>query len=66
MDMQYYKNHNGYLYAFVGYDTYSKYLSSWPLLNRQMGTVLEGLQEIVNSLPFAIATIYWDKVGILP
>lgn len=64
MDMQYYKEHNRYLYALLGYDTYSKHLSSWPLLNRQMGTVLEGLQELLNSLPFQISTIYWDKVRI--
>lgn len=62
MDMQSYGAENTYLYALLGYDTYSKHLSSIPLLNRQMGTVLKGLQEIVNCLPFSISTIYWDKV----
>ena len=65
MDMQYYGKHNRYLYALLGYDTYSKYLSFQPMLNRQMATVLAGLQDIVNGLPFSLSTIYWDKVSLL-
>ena len=64
MDMQWVKEENdGYLYALISYDTYCKYLSSFPLRNRKPESVIEGLEDLVENLPFAILNIYWDKEG---
>ena len=64
MDMQWVKDENdGYLYALVSYDTYSKYLSSFSIRNRKPESVIEGLDDLVQNLPFSILNIYWDKEG---
>jgi hypothetical protein len=64
MDMQRHREDNdGFLYALLSYDTYSKYLSSFPIKDRTPPSVLAGLQDLVSNLPFSIANIYWDKEG---
>lgn len=65
MDMQRVKEENdGYLYALVSYDTFSKYLSAVPMRNRKPESVLEALGNMLEALPFPIQAIYWDKVCI--
>ena len=62
MDMQWCRGENdGYLYSLLSYDTYSKYLTSFPMKNRSIASVIEGLEDLVSNLPFSIARIYWDK-----
>lgn len=64
MDMQRNREENdGYLYALLSYDTYSKYLTSYPIKDRKPQSVIDGLTELVSSLPFSIANIYWDQEG---
>lgn len=64
MDMQRHKAENdGYLYALLSYDTYSKYLSYFPIKDRKPPSILAGLRDLVYNLPFSIANIYWDKEG---
>ena len=64
MDMQWVRAENdGYLYALLAYDTYSKYLTSFPMKNRKPESVLDGLEDLVANLPFSILNIYWDKEG---
>ena len=64
MDMQRYRKENdGYLYSLLTYDTYSKFLTSFPIQNRKPESVLAGLENLVQTLPFAIVNIYWDKEG---
>ena len=64
MDMQRHRAENdGYLYALLSYDTYSKYLSSYPLKDRKPISVIVGLKDLIANLPFSIANIYWDKEG---
>ena len=64
MDMQRYREENdGYLYSLLAYDTYSKFLTSFPIKDRKPESVLAGLENLVNTLPFAIVNIYWDKEG---
>jgi hypothetical protein len=53
----------GMRYALLGYDTYSKYAISHALANRTPTSVLQGLEHIILSVPFAIVRIYWDKEG---
>ena len=64
MDMQRYREENdGYLYSLLAYDTYSKFLTSFPIKNRKPDSILAGLEDLVQTLPFAILNIYWDKEG---
>ena len=62
MDMQRYRDSNSYLYVFLAYDTYSKYLQGVPMNNRKPESILEALNTILDG-PIGIATIYWDKEG---
>ena len=56
-------DNDGYHYAFLSYDTYSKYLSYYPMKDRQPPSVIDGLEDLVSNLPFSIANIYWDREG---
>ena len=61
MDMQWVKEYNEYSYVLLSYDTYSKYLTGFPLLNRQPPAIEAGLEALLKG-PLPIYTIYWDKV----
>jgi hypothetical protein len=64
LDLQPFVSENdGYKYLLVGVDTYSKYLSTWPLKDRKPDSVLYALQKMISDLPFEIKTIYWDEEG---
>ena len=64
MDMQRNKEENdGYLYVLLSYDTYSKYLSWYPIRDRKPQSVIDGLTDLIANLPFSILNIYWDKEG---
>lgn len=64
MDMQNVVGENdGFKYAFLSYDTYSKYTSGWPMVDRTPSSVLSALENCVSTSPFEISTIYWDKEG---
>jgi hypothetical protein len=64
MDMQKHRAENdGYLYAILSYDTYSKYLTSYALKNRSKEAILKALEDLIGTLPYSISTIYWDKEG---
>ena len=64
MDMQRFKNDNDdYLYVLLCYDTFSKYLTSFPMKNRKPESVLAGLEALLQQAPFTVVTIYWDKEG---
>ena len=66
MDMQRVAEGNDdYRYALVAYDSFSKFLWTRPLANRKPESVLAALQELKAELPFAIGSIFWDKVGSL-
>lgn len=54
---------DGYRYVLLSCDTYSKYLSSFPMKTRKPEDVVAGLEALVRSLPFTITNIYWDKEG---
>ena len=63
MDMQKVAEENDdYRYVLVAYDTFSKYLWTLPLPNRKPDSIMDGLETLLKDLPFAITTIYWDKV----
>lgn len=63
MDMSRFLEHNNYYrYILLGYDSYSKFVTSHPLKTREPLEVLSALQEFIHDLPFSIAAIYWDKV----
>ena len=64
MDMQWVKDENdGYLYSLISYDTFCKYLTTFPLRNRKPDSIIEGLEDLIENLPFSILNIYWDKEG---
>ena len=64
MDMQRFREENdGYMYSLLSYDTFSKYLTSFPLKNRKPDSIQAGLEHLVQTLPFTILNIYWDKEG---
>ena len=64
MDMKRYGDaNNGYLYSLLGYDTFSKYLTSTPMKNRKPASVITALTALVETLPFTILNIFWDKEG---
>ena len=54
---------NGYRYALLSYDTYSKYLVGYPIKTKKPEPILAGLKDLYQGLPFSISTIYWDKEG---
>ena len=56
------QDNDGIRYALIAYDTYSKYLWTCPLRDRKPDSVLDGLRELKDDLPFRIHNIYWDKV----
>ncbi len=62
-DMQRFKPYNDYAYILLGYDSFSKYLTAVPLKNRKPETIESALTSILENLPFAINTIYWDSEG---
>lgn len=64
MDMQKHVAENdGYKYAFIGYDTYSKYLTWFPLKNRKPSSIVAALVDLYNNLSFTLINIYWDREG---
>ena len=64
MDMQLCRPENdGYLYSFLSYDTYSKYLTSFPIMNKKPESAISGLEDLIAKLPFGISRIYWDREG---
>ena len=64
MDMQHSRSENdGYLYAFLSYDTFSKYLIAFPIKNRKPPSIISGLEHLVSEAPFPISRIYWDREG---
>ena len=62
-DLQSFKADNQHLYVLLAYDTFSKYLSGVPLLNRKPDSVQAGLEALIASSPFEWKRIYWDKEG---
>ena len=64
MDMQRFAHaNNGLKYVLLGYDTYSKYSSAFALKDRTPPSVIKGLAYFIQTLPFSIKQIYWDKEG---
>ena len=64
MDMQQCRAENdGYLYAFLSYDTYSKYLTSFPIRNKKPESAILGLEDLVARAPYTVSRIYWDREG---
>jgi hypothetical protein len=62
MDLPRFVNENdGYRYVLLGYDTYSKFLTSIPLKRRTTDALLAGIEYLRESSPFAIRSIYSDK-----
>jgi hypothetical protein len=62
-DMQRLETSNATLYILLAYDTFSKFLSGVPLLNRKPASVEAGLKRLIDASPFPWAAIYWDKEG---
>ena len=62
MDMQR-DAEDGFKYVLVSYDSYSKYLSTFPMKDRKPSSVIAGLEYLVSSLPFKISNIFWDREG---
>jgi transposase InsO family protein len=64
MDMQkHVKENDGYKYAVLGYDTYSKFLAAEPIKDRTPHSVITALDAILTKLPFQLRNIYWDREG---
>jgi hypothetical protein len=63
MDMQRLRDSNQHLYVFLSYDTFSKFLTGVPLLNRQPVSVQGALEATIEASPFPWEAIYWDKEG---
>ena len=56
-------DNDGYKYALMGYDTYSKYFITFALKNRKPDSIVDGLEFFEEALPFSIGNIYWDREG---
>ncbi len=66
MDMQWCREENdGYLYSLLSYDTYSKYLTSYPMKSRSTESIINGLRHLVDNLPFSIVRLYSDQEASL-
>ena len=66
MDMQKFAEENqGYKYVMLAYDTYTKFLAGYPLLDRSTASILQACQTMQDSLPFHITCIYSDKESAL-
>lgn len=63
MDMSRQSHANRHRYVLLAYDTFSKYLSGVPLLDRREESVRGALGSLMTAAPFPWAKIYWDKEG---
>ena len=63
MDLRRFEEFNTSGYVLLSYDTFSKFLSGYPLANRKPETVEAGLAALMDASPFPWASIYWDKEG---
>lgn len=64
MDVSNYsESNNGFRYIFLGNDTYSKTLISFPIRNRKPASIIASLQHFIDNLPFTILNIFSDQEG---
>jgi hypothetical protein len=62
-DFQKYRAENdGYAYALLAQDTYSKLLQCVPLRDRKPPGIIQGLRAFLAG-PIGISKIYWDREG---